>query len=48
MHRLGFMTSELQELTDFLKDCKYVRVKSIYSHLAAAEDRNQTISHSVR
>lgn len=38
MHRLGFMTSELQELTDFLKDCKYVRVKSIYSHLAAAED----------
>lgn len=39
MHRLGFMTSELQELTDFLKDCKYVRVKSIYSHLAAAEDQ---------
>lgn len=38
MHRLGFMTSELQELTDFLKDCKYVRVKSVYSHLAAAED----------
>ncbi len=38
LHRLGFMTSELQELTDFLKDCKYVRVKSIYSHLAAAED----------
>ena len=38
MHRLGFMTSELQELTDFLKDCKYVRVKSFYSHLAAAED----------
>lgn len=38
MHRLGFMTSELQKLTDFLKDCKYVRVKSIYSHLAAAED----------
>lgn len=38
MHRLGFMTSELQELTDFLKDCKSVRVKSIYSHLAAAED----------
>lgn len=38
MHRLGFMTSELQELTDFLRDCKYVRVKSIYSHLAAAED----------
>lgn len=38
MHRLGFMTSEMQELTDFLKDCKFVRVKSIFSHLAAAED----------
>lgn len=38
MHRLGFMTSELDELTSFLKNCKFVRVKSIYSHLAAAED----------
>ncbi|MGM9741271.1 MAG: alanine racemase [Candidatus Cryptobacteroides sp.] len=38
MHRLGFMTDELQELTDFLKQCKSVRVKSLYSHLAAAED----------
>jgi len=38
MHRLGFMTEELQELQDFLKDCPYVRVKSVYSHLAAADD----------
>lgn len=38
MHRLGFMTGELQELTDFLKQCKSVKVKSLYSHLAAAED----------
>lgn len=38
MHRLGFMTDELQELLDFLKDCRYVRVKSVYSHLAAADD----------
>lgn len=38
MHRLGFMTSEIPELTAFLKDCKFVRVKSIFSHLAAAED----------
>ncbi|MDD6253884.1 MAG: alanine racemase [Candidatus Cryptobacteroides sp.] len=38
MHRLGFMTSELDGLTDFMKTCKNVRVKSIYSHLAAAED----------
>ncbi len=38
MHRLGFMTDEIQELTDFVKQCRSVRVKSLYSHLAAAED----------
>lgn len=38
MHRLGFMTDELQALTDFLRQCRYVEVKSLYSHLAAAED----------
>ena len=38
MHRLGFMTAELAELTAFLADCPYVKVKSTYSHLAVAED----------
>ena len=38
MHRLGFMTDELQELMDFLKTNNAVTVKSIYSHLAAADD----------
>ena len=38
MHRLGFVTEELRELEEFLKDCQYVKVKSIYSHLAAADD----------
>ena len=38
MHRLGFMTDELNELEDFLKDCEYVKVKSLYSHLAASDD----------
>jgi len=38
MHRLGFMTSELRELTDFLVKCPYVKVKSVYSHLAVADD----------
>lgn len=38
MHRLGFMTDELDELQDFLKTCNTVRVKSVYSHLAAADD----------
>ena len=38
MHRLGFMSEELGELFAFLKDCKWVKVKSVYSHLAAADD----------
>ncbi len=38
MHRLGFMTEELPELIGFLKTCGRVRVKSIYSHLAASDD----------
>ena len=37
MHRLGFVTEELQDLIDYLKDCQYVKVKSIYSHLASAD-----------
>lgn len=38
MHRLGFMTSELAELTDFLRSTGLVGVKSLYSHLAAADE----------
>ena len=38
MHRLGFMSEELPELMDFLKTCQTVKVKSVYSHLAAADD----------
>lgn len=38
MHRLGFMSSEIDELTSFLPTCPEVRVKSIYSHLATADD----------
>ena len=38
MHRLGFVSEELQELETYLKDCQYVKVKSVYSHLAAADD----------
>lgn len=38
MHRLGFMSSELDELTSFLHSHREVKVMSLYSHLAAAED----------
>ena len=41
MHRLGFMTSELEELFDFLKSCPFVKIKSCYSHLAVAEEPEQ-------
>ena len=41
MHRLGFMTHEIPALLDFLKTHDEVRVKSIYSHLAVAEDPEQ-------
>lgn len=38
MHRLGFMTDELEELIAFLNGCDLVKVKSVYSHLAAADE----------
>ena len=38
MHRLGFMGDELPELIEFLSSCRNVKVKSVYSHLAAADD----------
>ena len=41
MHRLGFMTSELPGLLDFLKDHPEVKVKSLFSHLCVAEDPEQ-------
>ena len=41
MHRLGFMTSELTDLLEFLKGRDCVKVTSVYSHLAAAEDPQQ-------
>ncbi len=41
MHRLGFMPDELPALEEFLRNHDEVRVKSIYSHLAAAEDPSE-------
>lgn len=38
MHRLGFMTSELDGLIEYLRLCPEVKVRSVYSHLAVAED----------
>ena len=41
MHRLGFMSSEIEDLKAFLAEHDEVRVRSIYSHLAVAEDPEQ-------
>ncbi len=41
MHRLGFMKGEIPDLCEFLLSHPEVRVQSIYSHLAAAEDPTQ-------
>ncbi len=38
MHRLGFMTGELPELVDYLKQTPEVKVKAVFSHLCVAED----------
>lgn len=38
MHRLGFVSEELENLLSTLRDCPEIKVKSIYSHLAASED----------
>ena len=38
MHRLGFFREEIDTLTAFLRTHPQVRVLSVYSHLAAAED----------
>lgn len=37
MHRLGFLPSEISQLIDVLKSQKGLKVKSIFSHLAASE-----------
>ncbi|MBR6054425.1 MAG: alanine racemase [Bacteroidales bacterium] len=41
MHRLGFMSGELEALSAFLERCPEVKVKSIFSHLSVAEDPAQ-------
>ncbi len=38
MNRLGFMSSELDGLKEYLKKCEEVRVKSVFSHLVGSDD----------
>jgi len=41
MHRLGFMSDEIPALLTFLSAHPEIRVKSVYSHLAVAEDPSE-------
>ncbi len=38
MHRLGFMTNDLDDLTKYLQNQSFVRVKSVFSHLAGSDN----------
>ena len=40
MHRLGFMEEDIPFLLDELRNDSLVRVRSIFSHLAASDDKN--------
>ncbi len=37
MHRLGFEGYEIETLCDFLEEIKYIKVKSVFSHLVASD-----------
>lgn len=41
MHRLGFLPDEIKELIDKTKQFSWIKIKSVFSHLAAAEDKNE-------
>ncbi|MFK7900789.1 MAG: bifunctional UDP-N-acetylmuramoyl-tripeptide:D-alanyl-D-alanine ligase/alanine racemase [Cyclobacteriaceae bacterium] len=41
MHRLGFIEDELEELTTLLQTTQQLSIKSIFSHLVAAEEKNE-------
>ncbi|QEC53163.1 UDP-N-acetylmuramoyl-tripeptide--D-alanyl-D-alanine ligase [Anseongella ginsenosidimutans] len=41
MHRLGFGEEDLEELGNMLKTADSIRVRSVFSHLAASEDPGQ-------
>ena len=47
MHRLGFMSDEMSELLEFIASSDRIRIKSVYSHLAASDDpSNDEFTHS--
>ncbi|MDG1477100.1 MAG: alanine racemase [Vicingaceae bacterium] len=43
MHRLGFDEGEIPKLLETLNAHPFLKVESVFSHLAAAEDRNEDV-----
>lgn len=43
MNRLGFDTAEIDQLCNWLRNQHILRVKSVLSHLAASEDKNEDV-----
>lgn len=41
MHRLGFMKEEVDELCKIISGNELIKVKTVFSHLAASEDKKQ-------
>lgn len=41
MHRLGFLQDEIAPLIEKIKQFPWIKIKSVFSHLAAAEDNNE-------
>ncbi|UBM58304.1 bifunctional UDP-N-acetylmuramoyl-tripeptide:D-alanyl-D-alanine ligase/alanine racemase [Marinilongibacter aquaticus] len=41
MHRLGFEPKDFDELVDLLKTEKHIKVASLFSHLAASDDKTE-------
>ena len=40
MHRLGFTEEDIEEMADKLARCKFLKIASVFSHLAAAYDKD--------
>ncbi|MDY6801063.1 MAG: bifunctional UDP-N-acetylmuramoyl-tripeptide:D-alanyl-D-alanine ligase/alanine racemase [Bacteroidota bacterium] len=38
MHRLGFMKHEINQLIDEIKEKKFIKIRSVFSHLAASDE----------
>jgi alanine racemase len=41
MHRLGFMKNEINSLCKRISENQFIKVKSVFTHLAASEDPNE-------